>query len=177
MVRGMTKRSMYVLVGAVLCALLAACGGLGAVPGGPSGPIPAELAGSWYTGTISNIQPYDPVTGQWGDTNGEGFYLILNQNGTYEEGAVISSTSYNCSIKLLGRAVGTFAATADTLTLYQQERRTQVSNTCSGVGENVTGPETIVYGWSRGRDEYGNEGLSLTLPDGSLYGTFYPWGG
>lgn len=165
----------------VLSALLAACGQFGTVPGGPSGPlpstpVPSELAGSWYTGTISNIQFYDPVTGSWADTNGEGFYFIFNPDGTYEGGAVISSTSYNCSLKLLGRAVGTFSATADTLTLYQQERRTQVANTCSGVGENVTGSETIQYGWSFGVDAYGNEGLSLTLPDGTLYGTFYPWG-
>lgn len=138
--------------------------------------MPGELVGSWFTGDISNIQFYDPVTGSWADPNGEGFYFIFNPDGTYEEGAVINSTSYNCSFRLLGRAVGTFAATADTLTLYQQERRTQAAGNCSGAGENVEGPTTTVYGWSLGADEYGNEGLSLWLSDGTLYGTFYPWG-
>lgn len=179
--KGVLMLKNGVLLILVLSTLLAACGGTGALPGGPTGPgpggpVPNELVGDWYTGTISNIQFYDPVTGSWADTNGQGYYFIFNPDGTYEEGAVINSTSYNCSFRLMGRAVGTFTATADTLTLYQQERRTKVADTCSGVGENVKGPETIAYSWSLGADEYGNEGLSLWLSDGSLYGTFYPWG-
>ena len=52
-----------------------------------SGSLPQELQGEWFAGSISSIQFYDPITGDWAAPNGSGFYMIFKADGSYEEGA------------------------------------------------------------------------------------------
>lgn len=137
--------------------------------------VPQELVGSWFSGTISSIQFYDPIANQWAAPNGDGFYFVFGSDGRYEEGAAINNTQFNCSIQLLGRAVGTLVVDGTNLTLNQESGLTHVTNTCSGVGENVMGIATRSHGWSITTDEVGRALLSLTQPDGGIYGTFWRW--
>lgn len=164
--------------------MLAACGGSlapmpgpGADPASNAGSLPSELVGNWFTGTISSIQFYNPVSGSWAPPNGEGFYFIFRADGTYEEGAVINSTQYNCTIQLLGRAVGTAEASGGTLTLHQDNRKVHVTNTCNGVGDNEVGAANTLYTYELKNDENNNYGLFLTQSDGTPYAAFYPWEG
>ena len=165
------------LVLMLLTLLLAACGSTPSpTPAPGNGSLHTELVGDWFTGNISSIQFYNPTTGSWAAPNGEGFYFIFKADGTYEEGAVINSTQYNCTIQLLGRAVGTAEVSGNTLTLHQKNRKVHVTNTCSGVGDNEVGAGDSVYSYEIKNDANGNYGLFLTQSDGTPYNTFYPWG-
>jgi hypothetical protein len=148
-------------------------------PGASSGPRPsarpAALVGSWFTGSISSIQYYDPVTGEWADPNGEGFYLILDADGGYEEGAVIQSTMYSCSSRLLGRAVGEWSIEGYQLWLARESGETSVTGNCSGSGTNTMGPQVDIYYWQLGPDDYGTETLTLRMGDLSPYAAYHRW--
>lgn len=145
----------------------------------PVGPQPsarpAELVGSWFTGTISSIQYYDPVGGSWADPNGEGFYLILDADGSYEEGAVIQSTMYGCSSTLLGRAVGGWSIEGFQLSLVRESGETSITGNCTGSGTNTMGPQTDIYYWELGPDAYGIETLTLKMGDMSPYAAYHRW--
>jgi hypothetical protein len=144
-------------------------------PAPASSARPAELVGSWYTGTISSIQYYDPVDGAWADPNGEGFYLILDADGGYEEGAVIQSTMYSCSSRLLGRAVGDWSIEGYQLWLARESGETSIVGNCSGSGTNTMGPQVDIYYWELGPDEYGVETLTLKMSDLSPYAAYRRW--
>jgi hypothetical protein len=148
-------------------------------PAASAGPQPSarptELVGSWFTGTISSIQYYDPVTGTWADPNGEGFYLILDADGGYEEGAVIQSTMYSCSSRLLGRAVGEWSIEGYQLWLARESGKTSITGTCTGSGSNTMGPQVDIYYWELGPDAYGSETLTLRMSDLSPYAAYHRW--
>ena len=133
------------------------------------------VTGSWFDGTISSIQFYDRVTGEFADPNGEGFYFIFEPDGTYREGAVISNTQYNCSMRLLGENQGTWTADGANVVLGQTGGSVSIVNTCGDSGVYAQGAKQTVYGWSIGPDDYGTETLSLTMTDGSPYGRFHRW--
>lgn len=136
---------------------------------------PTELVGRWFTGSISSIQYYDPVDGSWADPNGEGFYLILDADGSYEEGAVIQSTMYGCSSKLLGRAVGDWSVEGSQLWLARESGETSITGNCTGSGTNTMGPQTAIYYWELGPDAYGTETLTLKMGDLSPYAAYHRW--
>lgn len=147
-----------------------------ATPAGPRpSALPAGLVGSWYTGTVSTIQYHDPVDGSWADPKGEGFYLILGADGSYEEGAVIQSTMYNCSSRLLGRAVGAWSIEGYQLWLVRESGETSITGNCTGSGTNTMGPQTAIYDWKLGPDAYGTETLTLTMGDLSPYAAYHRW--
>jgi hypothetical protein len=145
----------------------------------PVGPQPSarppELVGSWFTGTVSSIHYHDPVVGSWADPNGEGFYLILDSDGSYEEGAVIQSTMYGCSSKLLGRAVGDWSIEGYQLWLARESGETSITGNCTGSGTNTMGPEVAIYYWELGPDDYGTETLTLKMGDMSPYAAYHRW--
>jgi hypothetical protein len=149
------------------------------VPPGPSSipARPAALAGSWFDGSISSIQFYDRDTGVFTDPNGEGFYFILEPDGTYREGAVISNTQYSCSMRLLGENQGTWSADATTLVLEQAGGSISITNTCGDSGTYAQPTKQTVYQWAVEADDYGTETLSLSATDGTPYGRFHRWVG
>ena len=133
------------------------------------------LAGSWFDGTISSIQSYDRDTGIFADPNGEGFYFIFEPDGSYREGAVISNTQLNCSMRLLGENQGTWSADAEQLVLDQTGGSISITNTCGDSGIYPQGVRRSVYQWSVGPDDYSTETLSLSTTDGAPYGRFHRW--
>ena len=172
----MTKRYWLLLL---ISQLLAACG-QGTLPGGPtlptpSTPVPNELVGSWFTGDLANIDYYDPYTGSWSDPGGYGIYFSFNEDGSYEHGAVFSSTVYSCTTKVLSFEKGTVEVGGETLLTHLQTGQASWSNTCGENGENAYGPEDTTWTWSLGSDAYGQETLTLVKTDGSLRGDFQRW--
>ena len=157
---------------------VAAAPAAGAQPGG--GAIPAEaavLAGSWFDGSISSIQFYDRDTGVFADPNGEGFTFILEPDGTYREGAVISNTQYSCSMRLLGENQGTWTADATTLVLDQAGGSISITNTCgdSGIYAATDEADGLHLGGRAGRLRHGD---AVALDDGrGALRTLPPMGG
>lgn len=130
--------------------------------------LPASIAGEWFTGTLSTFQYYDRHTGRWQNPNGSGFYLILDEDGFYETGAVIDSTVAGCNMRLLGVEVGTVELSGGQLTMHRHWVRTHVTNSCGNSGERSQGQATRVVSWSIDVDDTGLEWLSLVHADGTV---------
>lgn len=144
-------------------------------PDTPRSEIASPLAGAWFTGTLSTFQYYDPVTGEWDDPSGEGFYYLIDESGDYETGAVINSTVAGCTARLLGTERGTLTLDgADAIIEHRHWIKVSVSSTCGDDGERTQGPATARVRWAIGRDAAGNETLSLENPDGSVE-SYYRW--
>lgn len=137
-------------------------------PDTPRSAVPADLAGAWFTGTLSTLQYYDRSTGEWQDPSGSGFYFIFDDDGDYETGAVIDSTVAGCTMRLLGAEVGTVTVDGDQLTVYRHWVTTHVTNSCGNDGDRTQGQETRYMAWSIDQDETGREWLSLVHSDGSI---------
>jgi len=166
----MTKRIL--LLSFISLSLAAACDADGGGPGGgpatPRSPLPAELVGAWFTGTLSSIQYYDRVTGQWQNPSGSGFYFIFEADGRYETGAVIDSTVSGCNMRLLGTETGTVTRDEDLLTVYRHWVKVKVTNTCGDDGERTQGQATSLVTWAIETDESGLDWLVLSHADGAI---------
>jgi hypothetical protein len=154
----------------VLVGLLSACGGapgLGGVPADtPRSVLPAAMVGSWYEGSISTIDYYDPVTGVWAPPSGSGFAYTFHGDGTYEYTGILQVSTYGCTSTLLGYYTGTVTVSGDVLTTYQNGGRTKYETNCGTNSETAAEPEVTSYSWQIAPDEYGEETLTLTWPDG-----------
>ncbi len=165
----------------VVAAALAACGGGssttlgGAIPvlDTPRSEMPPTIAGRWFSGSISSIQYQSAIDGQSAPTNGSGFYFIIDADGGYEYGALISSTIYNCSSQLRGVERGTVVLDGDSFVTHRHGRVTHLTNTCGRSADSSLGPAVVTYRWSRD-DSSGRERLTLTASDGSAT-TYSRW--
>lgn len=153
----------------------AACGGAQTPQelDSPRSEVPAELAGRWFTGTLSTIQYYDSNTGQFLDPNGSGFYVIIGEDASYESGAVIDSTVAGCTARLLGHEIGTVTVDGDKLTMHRAWVKTTVKNQCGYSGDNQLGPETKEATWTAGADDQGRPQIQIT--DGFGTSTYHAW--
>ncbi len=174
-VKSTTHRSRWAL-GALLYAT-AACGAAVMDPGEldtPRSELPSRLAGAWYTGTLSSLEHYDTVNQKWVDRGGSGFYYIFGADGSYESGAVIDSTVAGCTVRLLGKEIGTVTLEGETMTAHRAWVRTHATNSCGQSGEHEEGPETTSFRWELGEDEFG-EVLVIELDGGTA--RYRPWQG
>lgn len=146
----------------------AACSGGDGDLDTPRSPLPAQLAGSWYTGTLSSIQYYDRNTGVFQNPSGSGFYYVFSSDGSYETGAVIDSTVAGCTMRLLGVEAGTVTLDSQGLQIYRHWITTRVKNSCGSDGQRTQGPTTRRMSWSVTLDETGLEWLTLTHDDGTV---------
>lgn len=166
---------IHQLARSVIVALLlaAGCGGEGE-PETPRSTISSDLAGAWFTGTLSTIQYYDRDSGEWLDPSGEGFYFIFGRDGSYETGAVINSTVAGCTMRLLGNETGTIVQDGDELTVYRHRIKTHVENSCGNDGERTQGEATRLMSYFIEEDENGLPWLHLVHEDGSVE-RYRPW--
>lgn len=157
-------------VSVLVVGFLSGCGSV-AGPGGvpadtPRSAVPAEMVGSWYEGNPSTINYYDPVTGAWAPPNGSGFTYTFHADGTYEYSGLLQVTTYGCTSTLFGYYTGTVTIQGAVLTTYQNGGTTKYETNCGTNSETAAEPEVTAYGWQLGPDEYGEETLTLTWPDG-----------
>lgn len=161
----MLKKIAATLIIATLA--IAGCDGESG-PDTPRSEPPAELAGDWFTGTLSSIQYYDRDTGEWQNPSGEGFYFIFDDDGSYETGAIIDSTIGGCNMRLLGNETGTLTVDGDEMTLYRHRITVKVTNSCGNSGERTQGESIRKVTWGIEEDENGLAWLVLTGDDGSV---------
>lgn len=126
-----------------------AVGGKGpASPPEPSSPAPSTsggLVGHWYSGSPSAIQYMDPSTGQYAPTSGVGSFLILNADGSYRDGGILRSTTYNCTSEVYVDTQGTYRVSGSTLVLSQSGGRSW-GRVCGGEPyQRTLGAETKTF--------------------------------
>lgn len=157
---------------ALLVGLLSGCGGVTG-PGGtpantPRSAVPAELVGSWYEGSVSTINYYDPATGAWAPPSGSGFSYTFRADGTYTHSGLIQVSTYGCTSSLFGYYTGTVTFAGDVLTTYQNGGKTKYDTNCGTSSETDAEAEVTNFRWTLGPDSYGEATLTLTWPDGGV---------
>jgi hypothetical protein len=127
--------------------------------GGAAAPLPSDVLGAWYTGTVGNVQYYDPITGGWADTSGTGSSYTFKADGTFEFAFLETSSLYSCTMRILGYRAGPAVAdsTVPALVLRDATHVLHSEDTCVAEWnydkELELGFE-VLY-WQRGSDEYG----------------------
>ncbi|PAP75970.1 T9SS type A sorting domain-containing protein [Rubrivirga marina] len=99
-------------------------------PSAPSDITASGVVGSWWEGTLSTIQFYDPATGHWAAPNGTGTFLILRTDGTFRAGGILNVTAGVCTSTIMVDEHGRYATSADSLVLDRQRGNSRVTNTC-----------------------------------------------
>jgi hypothetical protein len=172
---------MRLAIAISLTTLLAtACGGAGFTEADrrslttPRTELPTELTGRWSTGSVGNINYYNPSTGQWAAPSGTGAAYVFDAEGYYEESGILQSSVYSCTTTIYFYKVGTVALEtgADGLTtmhLYPGYSRTKSEDNCNAKFnyERDGKLDEEVISIAIGDDEYGIETLETT----SQYGT------
>ncbi|NUO80590.1 hypothetical protein HUU05_10970 [candidate division KSB1 bacterium] len=133
----------------------------------PRTSVPAQLVGTWYTGTVSSVNFYNPNTGAWGAPSGTGLFYKFTAEGYYEKGMLMQTTLYNCTSTVHAYNRGTVTVAGDRIVLYPTYGRIKSVDNCveefnyEKADELKT--ETII--WQVGRDEYDVETMWARYPD------------
>ncbi|MBI5470952.1 MAG: hypothetical protein HY961_01260 [Ignavibacteriae bacterium] len=134
----------------------------------PSTPVPQEMVGMWYAGTIGLTNFYNPGTGQWTSGRGLGMFYKLYANGTYEYGWQGQVTNYNCTTSGLVYKRGTVVVGDSVLTLHSTYGRAKGEYTCSPASnfDRPEPPSTSTIIVRRGQDEQGNPVMFIRMTTG-----------
>jgi len=162
-----------------------ACGASKGIDGsGPSDPptpptdVPAALQGAWYHGEVSPSNFYDPTTGHWDGSYGDGLFYSLTADGHYSFGYRLYTSAYGCTNVVFFWKTGTVSVDPVTrsFTVYPHEARMKSEDNCGSewnyeknIGKD---PETIY--WEFGKDDWGGDALLLKYANTDA-SAFYPW--
>jgi hypothetical protein len=136
-------------------------------------PLPGELVGGWSWGGVNSTTGfYNPNTGQFAAPSSAGGYYLLNADGTFEEGALLVSSLYNCTMKNFFYQTGTYSVQGDTITFSPQPGGIHRSEDTCHAEFNYEQPYVNpgTYHWQISQDEQGIEQLILTGENGEQYG-------
>ncbi len=162
-----------VVVGLVACATTEPGGSVG---GG--GTVPAELVGSWYYGSVSPTNYYDPGSGQWSNAYGEGMFYTFEANGTFEFGYRVVAGAYGCTNTVMWYKSGVVSTDPVTVTVTVLPRVALLNSQDNCRPEwNYERPidkRPEQLSWRFGQDEWGTEALFLRWPTGEE-SPFYRW--
>jgi len=143
--------------------------GMGATP---QTPVPEELVGTWYAGTVSLTNFHNPSTGEWSNAVGSGQFYRFYRDGTFEFGWQMHTSLYGCTNIGMVYRRGTVAVQESVLVLYDRYARVMGQDGCNSTRNyNRAGTittETLIA--QPGSDEWGNPGVYLRGPD-----TGYSW--
>lgn len=141
-------------------------------PGGGSGatprtPVPEQFVGTWYNGSVSSSNFFNPSTGHWSNAVGSGSFYRFYADGQFEFGWQMYVSNYGCTNIGMVYRRGTVAVQDSVLVLYDQYTRVMGQDECNSSknyerpGEITT--ETLIAqpGW----DDWGTPGLYLRRPD------------
>jgi hypothetical protein len=142
----------------------------------PRRPIPAEYAGTWYTGSVSPTNFYDPSTGgNWQNGYGSGMFYKLNADGTFEFGWQTYASTYGCTTRGMVYRRGTATVQDSVITLYDNFAHVSGKDNCVASSNYDRAielkTETIIL--QRSVDEYGNRGILIRNPENN-YSWFRP---
>lgn len=138
-----------------------------------SHPLPAPLIGLWWTGKLLPRELYDPVTGQWGNSNGLGQMYEFGANGvyTYTADFVIENPGCRSSVKVFKRGIASVDGASLKIAPNFGRTRTQIS--CGSqdvtIDESPGSPEMLPYAVS-----YDERGIIQLLLGSSASGTSTP---
>jgi hypothetical protein len=144
---------------------------------GPGVEAPAEIIGSWYTGTVSDIGYVDPNSGSYSSGGGEGLFYAFAPDGAWEFGYLLSSQLYGCAMRVLVYRSGSLAAadpTTHILELDTHLAQIHSEDTCAADNnyERALPPDDETLIWERTSDEYGE--LLLLRGPATGYSAFRP---
>lgn len=163
-----------------LLAVLGACSSTepGTGPDTPPGSVPPELVGSWYYGSVSPTNYYNPNSGQWSNAYGEGMFYTFKADGTFEFGYRVYAGSYGCTNTMMWYKSGSMSSepAAKTVTVRPKTALLNSKDNCrpewNYEKEIDKSPEQL--GWRFGQDEWGFDALFLRFPTGEET-AFYRW--
>jgi hypothetical protein len=134
----------------------------------PTIPMPAELVGAWYTGSVGGIGYVDPGSGSYSEGRTQGVAYTFYPDGTWQFGFLTTSQLYGCAMKILVFRQGVLAAVdeaARIADLDTQLAQMHSEDTCVAEynydRELPPDDETLI--WTRTTDEYG-DALLLRSP-------------
>lgn len=134
----------------------------------PRTSVPAQLASTWQTGTVSSVNFYNPTTGAWSAPSGVGMFFKFTPDGYYEKGVLLQSSLYGCTMTFFAFNKGTMTVEGDKIVLYPTYGKIKSIDNCVA-NNNYEKPDQLkseTMLWELGPDEYGVETLWLRYPDG-----------
>jgi hypothetical protein len=164
----------------ILASLIAACGTAAndIDTSGPRTRVPADLAGSWYHGSVSPSNFHDTQTGSWDSAYGEGLFYTFYEDGRFEYGWRAYTSSYGCNDVAMVYKSGTVTVDAAARTVVTHPTKAVLHSTdnCNpawNYDKDIPRDSETLF-WERGVDDYGGEALLLSSPTATA-SAFYPW--
>lgn len=119
--------------------------------------MPAELIGEWIARRGSGSSYHNPQTGSYGAPNATTDSYKFFADGRYEHAILMTSSLYNCSIRIFGHETGAYVAAGNTLTITPEPGTLSYTDNCrphlnSKKSTQMNGKR---WQWQLGRDEYG----------------------
>lgn len=141
-------------------------------PPPPVGSVPVSLARQWFTGSLTTISFYDPVSGAWSQPNGLGELYSFATNGRYTYAGALKIQNGACLSEVSVYQTGVARVAAQELELQATFSRTRTRIICGGTSESVSeqlpAMQRLAY-----RVAIGTEGRTeLTLGAGESAKTF-----
>lgn len=141
--------------------------GTGQVSAPPSGSLPSELIGTWFSGQLLNLNYYNKETGVWGSSGGLGHMLVLGADGRYTRVSHLElGRGTTCVSSVDVYHVGAASVQGDQLLLTPSYARTRTV-TCGSTTSDTEGPYTTTsIPWLIGEDAQRHTRLWLQEPHG-----------
>lgn len=137
---------------------------------GGGGSLPSELVGTWHTGSVSMIDYYNPATGEWAPPSGSGFTYTFTADGKFTHAGILQVSTYGCTTTLFEYLEGTAEVQGTKLVLKPKKGKFKSQDTCVERYnyEKDADLSREEYGWEIGLDDYDQEVLRMTWPDGEI---------
>ncbi|MFN7945699.1 MAG: hypothetical protein U0Z53_10120 [Blastocatellia bacterium] len=139
---------------------------------GTGGRVPAELIGTWQTGSVSATTFVNPRTGSYSDPSGTQVRYRIFADGRYEYAALTTQSMYNCTTKLLTYKTGVVVINGSTLTFVPKNGKFTSEDNCNRQ-YNYEKPADLsreTFQWQVGRDE---TGVKICLRNARVSGCAY----
>lgn len=135
----------------------------------PAGSLPAELAGTWYSGQLLNLSLWDPVNKTWQDAGGLGHTYVFETNGRFVLASFLHIQSgLSCESRVWKYQTGVARVDGATLVLTPSINRTRTKIDCgSHTDTDLEGAHSpIRIPWALGEDGKGHTQLVLQEAQG-----------
>ncbi|GGK30165.1 hypothetical protein GCM10008955_24920 [Deinococcus malanensis] len=130
----------------------------------PSTPAPAQLGGTWISGTSTGVDYYNPGSGQWAPPSGTGVLLQIHPDGTFTRGVTVQLSNYGCTTTVIGHYTGRVRVSGSEMVLEPTSSRQKYLSSCnSSLNYDREVPNvSLPFTWELGSDGR----LVLTWPSG-----------
>lgn len=145
-----------------------------AQPAAATGPVPAEMVGEWFEGTVGPTTYWDSQTGKYlGSGRQMGTTLKLRADGSYEKYVYIYMKTYSLVTEVWTTAKGTATVAGDQITLTPTSGHYKSGGSGTKVDRPMTDEDlarnTNTYTWKTETDEQGRARLVFPFDDGSAF--------